>query len=293
MRFKLRHQTTYTYVNSVDNYQSIVCLQPRNLPTQICHGFSLEIEPNPTKVYPREDYFGNYQHYFSLHQSHKKLKVIAHSEIELLPRILPEISSITCGEAAKLFEGNNQLKTDLLQYMLPSHFIDWDDEIQHFARQLLPTDKNLFQSVKDLSAYIFNKFQFKSGYTTVNTPIKTVLKEKKGVCQDFSHLSIACLRSVGLAARYVSGYIETIPPKGKPKLQGSDASHAWISVFIPEMGWCEFDPTNNIIPNQQHIITAYGRDYADVAPLKGIIFSSGEHKVSVEVDVIPEEMNQK
>ena len=121
---------------------------------------------------------------------------------------------------------------------------------------------------------------------TKNTPLKTVLKEKKGVCQDFSHLAIACLRSVGLAARYVSGYIETIPPKGKPKLQGTDASHAWISVYIPDMGWCEFDPTNNMIPQEKHIITAYGRDYADVSPLKGIIFSTGEHKVKVEVDVI-------
>ncbi len=293
MRFKLRHQTTYTYVNSVDNYQSVVCLQPRNLSTQICHGFSLEIKPSPTKVYPREDYFGNKQHYFSLHQPHKKLQVIAQSEIELLPRILPEINPITCGEAAELFETNNLLKTDLLQYILPSHYIDWDDDIQDFARSLLPAEKNLFHAVKDLSAFIYHSFQFKSGYTNINTPIKTVLKEKKGVCQDFSHLSIACLRSVGLAARYVSGYIETIPPKGKPKLQGSDASHAWISVFIPKMGWCEFDPTNNIIPNQQHIVTAYGRDYADVAPLKGIIFSSGEHKVSVEVDVIPQEIYGK
>lgn len=286
MRYKLRHQTIYTYVNSVDNYQSVLCLQPRTLPSQICHNFDLAIEPNPTKVYHREDYFGNTQFYFSLHESHKILKVVATSEIEVLPQILKPISSITCGEASQLFKNNQELKIELLQYQLPSHFIDWDEEVKTFAQTCLQPNISLFEGVRQLSAKIFTEFQFKSGFTSVNTPIKTVLKERKGVCQDFSHLAIACLRSMGLAARYVSGYLETIPPKGKPKLQGSDASHAWISVYIPNMGWCEFDPTNNIIPQERHIITAYGRDYADVAPLKGIIFSSGEHKVSVEVDVI-------
>ena len=286
MRYKLRHQTIYTYVNSVDNYQSVLCLQPQNLPTQICHSFDLEIKPSPIKVYTRTDYFGNKQAYFSLHEPHKLLKVVALSDVEVLPKILPPISTITCEEARMLFSTNQALKIDLLQYQLPSHFIDWDDEIKAFAQTCITPTTTLFESVRLLSTKIFTEFQFKSGFTSVNTPIKTVLKERKGVCQDFSHLAIASLRSMGLAARYVSGYIETFPPKGKTKLQGSDASHAWISVYIPNMGWCEFDPTNNIIPQERHIITAYGRDYADVAPLKGIIFSSGEHKVKVEVDVL-------
>jgi transglutaminase-like putative cysteine protease len=289
MKYKLRHQTIYTYVNSVDNYQSVLCLQPQTLSAQICHHFDLSIEPNPIKVYPRIDYFGNIQHYFSLHEPHKTLKVIATSDIEVFPKVLPAMSLITCEEARKKFEQDQTLKMELLQFQLPSHFIDWDKEIQTFAQTCLQPTTPLFEGVKQLSAKIFTEFQFKSGFTSINTPLKTVLKERKGVCQDFSHLAIACLRSMGLAARYVSGYIETIPPKGKPKLQGSDASHAWISVYIPQMGWCEFDPTNNIIPQEKHIITAYGRDYSDVAPLKGIIFSSGEHKVSVEVDVIRDE----
>jgi transglutaminase-like putative cysteine protease len=134
---------------------------------------------------------------------------------------------------------------------------------------------------------IYKEFKFVSNATSIYTPIKTVLKERRGVCQDFSHLAISCLRSLGLAARYVSGYIETLPPPGQQKLQGSDASHAWISVYIPEMGWCEFDPTNDMVPQERHIITAYGRDYSDVAPLKGVIFSSGGHQLSVSVDVIP------
>lgn len=289
MKYKLRHQTVYTYVNPVDNYQSVLCLEPLSQPTQLCHNFDLAIEPQPTKVYGRKDFFGNTQHYFSLHESHKILKVIASSEIEILPRTSVAISAVTCADSKTKFQNDNALKIEVLQYQLPSQFIKWDDEIKAFAETCLSPNVPLFEAVSKLSAKIFHEFQFKSGFTSVNTPLKTVLKERKGVCQDFSHLAIACLRSVGLAARYVSGYIETIPPKGKPKLQGSDASHAWISVYIPEMGWCEFDPTNNLIPSDKHIVTAYGRDYADVAPLKGIIFSSGEHKVAVEVDVIRED----
>jgi transglutaminase-like putative cysteine protease len=196
-------------------------------------------------------------------------------------------NTISCQESREKFKTDTNLKIETFQYVLPSQFITWDEEIVAFAETCLLPNVTLFEAVLDLIKKIYTEFKFKSGATNVNTPIKTVLKERKGVCQDFSHLAIACLRSVGIPAKYVSGYIETLAPKGKPKLEGSDASHAWISVYIPEMGWCEFDPTNNMIPEQRHIITAYGRDFADVSPLKGIIFSSGEHKVKVEVDVIP------
>lgn len=287
MKYKLRHQTLYTYVNSVHNYQSILCLQPRNSAKQICHNFKLEIEPKPSKVYSRTDYFGNIQHYFSLHESHKSLKVTVSSEVEVLNNAIQLFNTITCEEARQKFKTDIALKTEVLQYQLPSQYISWDEDIKVFAETCLKPDVSLFEAVLDLIKKIYTEFQFKSGSTNVNTPLKTILKERKGVCQDFSHLAIASLRSVGIPAKYVSGYIETLPPKGKPKLEGSDASHAWISVYIPEMGWCEFDPTNNMIPQQRHIVTAYGRDFADVSPLKGIIFSSGEHKVKVEVDVIP------
>lgn len=287
MKYKLKHQTLYTYVNEVHNYQSILCLQPQNSAKQICKNFKIEIEPKPSKIYSRTDYFGNIQHYFSLHQSHKSLKVTVSSEVEVLKNAtqLP-LNSITCEEARLKFTTDRALKIEVLQYQLPSQFIAWDEEITAFAESCLLPKMPLFDAVLNLIKKIYTEFQFKSGSTNVNTPLKTVLKERKGVCQDFSHLAIASLRSVGIPAKYVSGYIETLPPIGKPKLEGSDASHAWISVYIPEMGWCEFDPTNNMIPQQRHIVTAYGRDFADVSPLKGIIFSSGDHKVKVEVDVI-------
>ncbi|WP_304200877.1 transglutaminase family protein [Flavobacterium alvei] len=287
MKYKLKHKTLYTYANAVHNYQSILCLQPRNSAKQICTNFQLEIEPKPSKIYSRTDYFGNIQHYFSLHESHKSLKVTVSSEIEVLKNEVQPLSTITCEEARVKFTTDRPLKIEVLQYQLPSQFISWDEEIVAFAETCLRPNVPLFEAVLDLIKKIYTEFQFKSGATNINTPLKTVLKERKGVCQDFSHLAIASLRSVGIPAKYVSGYIETLPPKGKVKLEGSDASHAWISVYIPDMGWCEFDPTNNMIPQQRHIVTAYGRDFADVSPLKGIIFSSGEQKIKVEVDVIP------
>ncbi len=287
MKYNLKHKTIYTYENSVHNYQSILCLQPRNSDKQICRNFKLEIEPKPSKVYSRTDYFGNIQHYFSLHESHKSLKVIVSSEIEVLNNLIQPLSTITCEETRQKIETDIAIKTEVLQYQLESQFINWDKDIIEFAETCIKPNTPLYEAVLDLIKKIYTEFQFKSGSTSINTPLKTVLKERKGVCQDFSHLAIASLRSMGIPAKYVSGYIETLPPKGKPKLEGSDASHAWISVYIPEMGWCEFDPTNNMIPEKRHIVTAYGRDFSDVSPLKGIIFSSGDHKVKVEVDVIP------
>ena len=132
---------------------------------------------------------------------------------------------------------------------------------------------------------IFREFEYDPHFTTVATPLSEVLAHRKGVCQDFAHLAISCLRGLGLAARYVSGYLETLPPPGQPKLQGADASHAWFSVFIPEMGWIDFDPTNNQMPMDKHVTVAIGRDYSDVTPLKGIIFGGGNHELEVSVDM--------
>lgn len=287
MKYKLKHLTIYNYTNAVHNYQSILCLQPLNSSKQRCENFKIVIEPQPSKIFSRTDYFGNIQHYFSIHESHKSLKVLVSSDIVVLNSGVQPINPISLEEALAQYKTDNNIKINVLQYQLPSQFIRWNEEIIAFAKTCLIDDKSLFEGVLELVKKIYTEFKFKSGSTNINTPLETVLKEKKGVCQDFSHLAIACLRSIGVPARYVSGYIETLPPVGKPKLEGSDASHAWISVYIPEMGWCEFDPTNNMIPQQRHIVTAYGRDFADVSPLKGIIFSSGDHKVKVEVDVIP------
>jgi len=290
MKYKLTHKTEYKYAEAVNNYHSLLCLTPRTLPKQLCQDFTITVYPEPSQIVERVDFYGNTTHYFSLHSPHKKLTVLTTSIVECLTETTgtpPILSAVTCKEARRLFTEDRSLKISLLEYILPSPLVKWDKEIQFFAQDCFQDTVPLYECVRLLCRKIFTEFKFVPDFSTVNTPIKEVLAAKKGVCQDFSHLAIACIRSFGFAARYVSGYLETLPPPGKSKLQGSDASHAWISVFIPDYGWCDFDPTNNVVPGERHIITAWGRDYSDVPPLKGIIFSYGKHALDVEVDVIP------
>ena len=174
---------------------------------------------------------------------------------------------------------------EIIQYTMPSMYVPFSDVIQEFAVDCFAEESTLWNACNALMQKIHKTIQFKPGFTTVNTPVEAVIKMKKGVCQDLAHLMIACVRNMGLAARYVSGYIETLPPPGKTKMVGADASHAWVSVYFPNFGWVEFDPTNNLLPSDKHVITAYGRDYYDVAPMKGIVFNSGEQALVVKVDV--------
>ncbi len=164
-------------------------------------------------------------------------------------------------------------------------------EIKSYAERSFTSGKPLFEAVYDLVKRIYTDFTFTPGFTTVSTPLSVVMKERKGVCQDFAHLAISCIHSIGLPARYVSGYLETLAPAGKEKLIGVDASHAWIAVFIPGMGWVDFDPTNNQLATEQYITIGWGRDYFDIIPLKGVIMSSNPHELTVSVDVrrMPEE----
>lgn len=289
MKYKLIHSTLYDYPQSVSSYHSIACLAPRTMAHQVCRDFSLTITPEPAELRERVDFFGNSVHYFSIQKAHRQLQVVARSTVEnlFLSPELPLVKSATCREARAAFQADFALKCEVLQYLLPSPFVDWDEDIRRYARDCFADDKSLYESVRDFCGKIFREFTFDSSFSTVNTPIKTVLRERKGVCQDFSHLAIAGLRSLGFAARYVSGYLETLPPPGKPKLQGSDASHAWISAYVPGMGWCDFDPTNDVVARERHLITAWGRDYGDVPPLKGVLSGSGRQRLRVEVDVLP------
>ncbi len=273
----------------MSSYHSIACLCPRTTVNQVCGDFSLTVTPEPAELTERIDFFGNAVHYFSIQKPHKELRVLARSTIEsiFLTPELPITKSATCREARAAFQTDDDLKSEVLQYLLPSPFVQWDEDIRRFARPSFAEGESLFECVQNFCGRIFREFAFDSRFSTINTPLKTVLREKKGVCQDFSHLALAGLRSLGFAARYVSGYLETLPPPGRKKLQGSDASHAWISAYIPGIGWCDFDPTNDVIPCERHLTTAWGRDYADVPPLRGVLFSSGKQRLKVEVDVLP------
>ena len=172
------------------------------------------------------------------------------------------------------------------QFVAESPFVEFSPEVVEYGAASLAPDRPLLDAVEDLMGRIHNDFTYDPQFSDIATPLSDVLEHRKGVCQDFAHLAIACLRSQGLAARYVSGYLETLPPAGQKRLVGADESHAWFSVFVPYRGWVDFDPTNDQIPSDQHIIAAWGRDYADVAPLKGVLFGGGEeHALEVSVDV--------
>ena len=169
--------------------------------------------------------------------------------------------------------------------MLPSPFVTVFPEVRDFAQPSFPPQFPLLEAVAGLMQRIYHEFDFVAGTTSIATPLLEILEKRKGVCQDFAHLMLACLRSHGLAARYMSGYIETLPAPGKEKLTGTDASHAWCAIYVPGLGWVDFDPTNNLIPQEQHVVLGWGRDFSDVTPLKGVVFGDGRHTLSVAVDM--------
>jgi transglutaminase-like putative cysteine protease len=276
MKYTIQHTTAYTYLEPVSLCHNIARLMPRNTDDQICRNTVIQIIPEPDRINEYEDFFGNKVIYFSIEKEHWELTVQVTSEVER-NEINEEIKP---GK----FRSENDL-VDIKQYSFATPMTNWDEEILIYASRSFQPDKSVFEAAQDLTKRIYKDFEYKPGHTTIATPLSQVMKERKGVCQDFAHLAIACIRSMGLSARYVSGYIETFSPEGVEKLIGSDASHAWFSVFTPEQGWVDFDPTNNCIVSDQHITIGWGRDYADIAPMEGIILSSGSHELTVSVDV--------
>lgn len=258
-----------------------------NLPGHTCLSSDINIVPTPDDYSERTDFFGNRISFFSISKEHKKLRISSTSTVQIENRANANLafsSSILWKDVTQMLLTNPNVH-DLVQYTLPSVYIPFSQGIKKFAEACFPEDATLWSACHALMQQIYKTIEFKPGFTTVNTPVETVIKIRKGVCQDFAHLMITSLRNMGLPARYVSGYLETSPPPGKEKLVGADASHAWVAVYFPEIGWVEFDPTNGILPSYKHIIVAFGRDYHDVAPLKGIVFSSGDQKLMVKVDV--------
>jgi transglutaminase-like putative cysteine protease len=288
MRYKIRHITEYEYQDTVTTGHNRLCLVPLTIPEQKCILSDIKISPLPDELTYQTDFFGNTILFISIYKEHSQLEIISDSVIDIAHRTNTDnaMNSLALWrEVRELVTLRGENNSDVIQYTLPSNYIPYSEEIKKFTLDCFPEEATLWSGCQALMQKIFNTLEFKPGFTTVNTPVESVLKSRKGVCQDFAHLMIACLRNLGLPARYVSGYIETEPPPGKEKLVGSDASHAWVAVYFPQVGWVEFDPTNNLLPAQKHIIVAFGRDYFDVAPIKGIIFSSGKQNIVVKVDV--------
>ena len=291
MKYRVTHSTKYNYSENVTLCHNVAHLLPRTTPQQTCHISELKISPLPVAVNEWADLFGNRQASFSIQLPHTELIVTAISEVEVSSSgsLLNDAFPIAWEQAVDYMQTASDPETiDARMYVLESEFIEFSDEVRNYTDTSFTPGRPLLDAVEDLMHRIYKEFDYVPGFSSIATPLGDVLKHRKGVCQDFAHLAIACLRMQGLAARYVSGYLETIPPAGKPRLVGADASHAWFSVFVPHQGWIDFDPTNAQIPAEQHITVAWGRDYADVAPLKGVIFGGGDkNKLKVSVDVEP------
>ena len=288
MKYKIEHKTGYSYSEPASLSQNELFLEPRITGAQQVFESSLTIHPEPQYFQKRIDYFGNNAHVFMIQQPHTELSITAASVVETLPApLISAENSVPWETAVQLLAGHQSPEErEAYQFIFNSPLIMVTTPVKDFAQVSFPTGKPLLLCALDLIGRIFKEFAYDKTATTIDTPVEQVLADKKGVCQDFAHLAISAFRSMGLAARYVSGYLETLPPPGKPRLVGADASHAWISLYIPNLSWVDLDPTNNVIPGESHITVAWGRDYGDVTPVKGVIMGGGIHTLSVTVDVI-------
>ncbi len=316
-RYHVLHETIYTYENPVSLSRQLLHLTPRDCSWQRCLAHQIKVEPEVSATRERFDSFGNPVRELAIEFPHSRLAVRAESTIEVLPH-LPAgtlarpapatrtatgrsdsaVKSVTCLCTSPAWEkvrdalayGARPVLLDASRFQFESPFVRVKHEFATYARECFTPGRPVLEAVQALMGRIYDEFEFDPEATTVATPVLEVLAQKRGVCQDFAHLMLSCLRSQGLAARYVSGYLLTQPPPGQPRMVGADASHAWVSVYCPEIEggrWVDFDPTNNLLPDTQHITLAWGRDFADVSPLRGIILGGDDHELDVAVTVTP------
>jgi transglutaminase-like putative cysteine protease len=291
MTYRVRHRTEYQYDSDVSSSYGETHLLPRDLPEQRCHSTLVKIDPVPDDYRERLDFFGNRVGTFAIHRAHRHLTVTATSVVDVAGRqaTLPLLADQPWEQVAAGVRATLSVETlDARPFVLESPSVVLSDQLADYARVSFAPGRGLLDAVTDLMHRIHTDFEFKPGATSVRTTLDELFAVRAGVCQDFAHLAIACLRTVGLPARYVSGYLETQPPPGSPRLVGADVSHAWASMFVPSIGWVDLDPTNNQFVNDRYVTVGWGRDYSDVPPLKGVIFTEGEtHKLKVTVDVVP------
>ncbi|SDS20493.1 transglutaminase family protein [Pseudomonas granadensis] len=291
-RYQIFHDTCYHYDSPVSLAQQLAHLWPRECAWQRCTEQQLLISPQPTSRRDERDVFGNPLTRLAFERPHDQLQVGARLTVEVLARPALDFNQSPAWERTRdeLTYSSQPLPADVLEacrYRFQSPYVHLKRSFVEFSQSCFPPGRPLLLGVQDLMEKIFSEFTFDAEATQVATPLVEVLERRRGVCQDFAHLMLACVRSRGLAARYVSGYLLTQPPPGQPRLIGADASHAWVSVFCPVLGWVDFDPTNNVQPALEHITLAWGRDFSDVSPLRGVILGGGNHDPEVSVTVMP------
>jgi transglutaminase-like putative cysteine protease len=290
--YHVLHDTHYRYASSVSLAQQLAHLWPRACPWQRNYEQQLVVSPQPCQRQDALDVFGNPLTRLVFERPHDELKVSAQLKVQVLARPALDVQDSPAWEAAcsALRYSGQALTPEVLEatrFRFESPYVHLKQVFAEYAADCFSPGRPLLAAVDGLMQKIFNEFSFDAAATQVATPLLQVLEERRGVCQDFAHLMLACLRSLGLSARYISGYLLTQPPPGQPRLIGADASHAWVSVFCPQHGWVDFDPTNNIRPALEHITLAWGRDFADVSPLRGVILGGGSHDPEVQVTVMP------
>ena len=283
MIYDVRHRTTFSYEDRVSVSQHVLHLMPRETPAQSRLAFELKIVPDASAVSVRNDYYGNTVHHVSIQEPHNELVVESRSRIDVSAP-----GGANEGPPWESIAAATNTLPSADQFTYDSPFSARSKPVCDYALESFTPGRAVVEAALDLTARIFRDFRYEGGVSDVSTPVAQVLAMRKGVCQDFAHLELACVRSLGVPGRYVSGYLLTRPPPGREKLVGSDASHAWISIWCgPDLGWIDFDPTNNRLSGDEHITLAWGRDYGDVSPINGFIVGGGSHQVTVGVDVAP------
>lgn len=294
MVYKISHRTTYKYVSPVSVGNHVACLKPRSYHQNRLIENTLRIHPQPLTLTERVDYFGNILWFFTVQEPHQEL--IVESLSQVLRTGGPKLDTQAClpweESTFTLARDHTPEGLDAYQYQFESPRIRIHPDFAAYALESFTPGRPMLEAVLELTSRIHHEFRYDSKVTTVRTTAEEVFKKRRGVCQDFAHVQIACLRSIRLAARYVSGYLRTFPPPGKTRLIGADASHAWLSVYSKGAGWLDVDPTNNVAPTDGHVTVAWGRDFGDVSPLRGLILGGGGHNLHVEVDMEPIEADR-
>jgi len=288
MRYDVLHETIYNYERPVVLSQQLLHLTPRVVDFQRLGAHRIEVEPAPAETGTRDDYFGNPVTQIMLAAPHTSLAVRSHSSIEVLPRNTPRAGEPWERVRDSLRRDNGATLLEPMQFLYESPHIEFFRDLAAYAEPSFGKGRDLLDAALDFTRRIHADFTFDPKATSVSTPLRDVLAKRRGVCQDYAHFMTGCLRMLGLPARYVSGYIQTIPPPGKPRLIGADASHAWVSLYCGDAGWIDLDPTNNMLVGEQHITLGWGRDFSDVTPMRGVILGGGEQELEVRVTVTPQ-----
>ncbi len=289
MIYDIVHRTHYAYQSDANFSQHLLRLTPRGCAAQRAIATEITVSPEPEALARDIDLFGNIEHLATVREPHETLEVVARSRVDRRNPGELIADASTPWEAARdaALGVNAKPAMTAAPFAFPTAMTDADSAIEDYARAVLTPGRPVMAAARDLTTRIYEDFDYAPGVTNAETPPAEAFSAGKGVCQDFAHVMLAALRAHRIPARYVSGYLRTIPPEGKKRLQGADASHAWVAVWDPILGWVDFDPTNNSLPGEDHITLAWGRDYGDVAPVSGLVIGAGGQTLSVSVDVAP------